>query len=105
LEQVRDSGAVEYLNVDEYSSTTTYASEPASTPLGSMVPFIYLQVQRTASNLVYSYSTDGVTFTTILSHSITAYLTHTPNYIGIIGLQPNGATETQFEVYWWRRTS
>jgi hypothetical protein len=92
LEVAGQSGGA-LLGVRRNTSATLWASNAILTPPTLWPTFSYIRVGVTATQYVYSYSYDGVNFTTLLTENKNAFLTTAADQIGIMVMNSNtGAT-------------
>lgn len=96
---------VNYLNHMRYTNETTYSSGGWS---NTRFPYgiYYFQVEKTATDLVWSISTDGAYFHQVLSETITNFFTSGPDQIGLALNSYNcGSVESIASCDWIRRIS
>lgn len=75
--------------VGKWTSATVNSSFPITgNPTSAPNPF-YGQIQNNGTNTIYSWSADGVTYTTALSEAKNAFFTTAPDQYGLC-LNPNG---------------
>jgi hypothetical protein len=94
-----------YLQHFRYTNTSTYTSSGWS---NTRFPYgiYYFQVEKTATNLVWSISTDGAYFHQVLSEAIASFFTTGPDQIGLALNSYNcGAVESIASCDWIRRIS
>lgn len=96
---------VNYLNHMRYNSTSSYASSGWSNqrfPYG----IYYIQIEKTATDLVWAISFDGAYFHEVLTESITTFFTAGPDKIGLALNSYNcGSVESIASCDWFRRIS
>jgi len=81
--QIQNSSNSNKLLVGKWTNATTNSTFPVSGSTSSTTNPLYLRVQNTGANTVYSWSPDGVIYQTALSEAINAFFTSGPNQVGI----------------------
>lgn len=94
--------AGEGVQISRFSNYTTFSV----TSLAVAVPgkFYYLKVQDNGTNLIYSYSPDGVNFVQLFSESRTAFFAAGPTQVGLCIDAENTGTSAVLSCDWFRRT-
>jgi len=87
------------LNIYRYTATNVYSANvnPQDAPR-----FGYFEIESTSTNLIYRYSTDGLTWWTYQTLSRTSFLTNGPDRIGLAINPSNSGSSAVMDVGWFR---
>jgi hypothetical protein len=73
-----ESGNANWIKRVQFNSQTSFNNNASAGTVGNWVgPLIWLRIQNDGTNLTYSYSVDGNTWTQLLQEGATAFLTAT----------------------------
>jgi hypothetical protein len=94
--------ANEELAIYRYLNYTTFSGTSISIAMSGKS--YYLSVQDTGTDLVYSFSLDGINFMQVFSESRTAFFTSGPTNVGLGIDEENAGISSILSCDWFRRT-
>lgn len=91
------------LVVTRWTNTTTFSTNPFTWTDGPWATPLWLKIRDDGTNLIYSYSTDGVNFAILQTNTITTFLANANN-IFLGGLAPPSANNYMSILSWTQGT-
>lgn len=90
---------------DNFTNLTTYSSTPSTVnPVSGVIPpTLWLKLKNDGTNLIFSYSTDGINFATIITYGVTTFL-GAAAYVGLDVEGNGGGTAAVYSFDYFRRT-
>lgn len=94
------------LRVERYTNETTFSADALTKTITNLLAInpahiVYLRVLDNGTNLIYSYSIDGVHFRQFLSESRTAFMAGGPNEIGFFANGFNASYDSGIWLIHW----
>ena len=89
------------LRIDDWTSSTVFSINLATSPGFSTLPFpVWFRVADNGTNIIWSYSVDGVNFIQLFSRARTTF--QTPTKFGIYANAQNASRDVNFTCISWK---
>lgn len=92
----------EKVQVSRWTNSTTYGAESFNQAWYRHIT--YMRIKDDGTNLIYSYSIDGLVYFPLFSEGRTAHMAAGPNRIGLCGNNAHASLNCYGSFHWFRRT-
>jgi hypothetical protein len=99
--QYNSSAGGNSFQLDDFTSATVYTANLAASSVFATLPFpLWLRVADNGTNIIWSYSVDGVNFLQLFSRTRTTF--QTPTKFGICSVAQNSSRDVNFTCVSWK---